>query len=135
APVGADGAVVTLEDTAYGFKTLDFGFSDPTDTPPNSLSAVIITSLPTSGTLALTGTPITAGQLPKSISVGSIAQLTFTPALDKNDGNQARPTFTFKVQDNGGTFNNGVDTSFSNNTVSVSVTAVNDGPVAANKTV
>ena len=40
APAGTDKTVTTLEDTAYTFAAADFGFSDPNDSPANSLSAV-----------------------------------------------------------------------------------------------
>src|SRR5207249_345156 len=55
APQGAGKTVTTREDTPYIFGATDFGFSDPNDTPPNTLRAVRITSLPTAGTLAVTG--------------------------------------------------------------------------------
>ena len=40
-------------------------------------------------------------------------------------------TFTFQVQDNGGTANGGVDLDQTPNTITVNVTAVNDAPVVA----
>ena len=43
APAGTDNTVTTNEDTAYTFTAADFGFSDPNDTPANSLAAVKIT--------------------------------------------------------------------------------------------
>ena len=46
APAGTDKTVTTLEDTAYTFTAADFGFSDPNDSPANSLPAVKITTLP-----------------------------------------------------------------------------------------
>ena len=33
------------EDTAYTFAAVDFGFSDPNDSPANALAAVKITTL------------------------------------------------------------------------------------------
>ena len=44
-------AVTTPEDVAYVFQIADFPFSDPNDTPSNALSAVVISTLPASGTL------------------------------------------------------------------------------------
>ena len=35
APSGADNTVTMLEDTAYTFAAVDFGFSDPADSPAN----------------------------------------------------------------------------------------------------
>ena len=40
-------------DLGYVFTRNDFGFSDPNDSPPDSLMAVKITSLPQPGLLAL----------------------------------------------------------------------------------
>ena len=51
APSGADKTITMLEDTAYTFSAADFGFTDPNDSPANSLSAVKITTLPAVGTL------------------------------------------------------------------------------------
>jgi hypothetical protein len=45
-PSGTDNTVTTAEDTAYTFTAADFGFTDPNDTPPNTLLAVKITTLP-----------------------------------------------------------------------------------------
>src|SRR4029077_4191844 len=44
-------------------------------------------------------------------------------------------SFTFQVQDNGGTANGGVDLDQSANTFAFNVTAVNDAPAGADKTV
>ena len=116
APAGADNTInpalntVLLEDSTYSFSAADFGFSDPNDatppstaaTDPNSLQAVIITTLPTNGTLQLAGGGVNAGD---SIPAGQLSQLTFTPALNANGAGYA--SFTFQVQDNGGTANGG----------------------------
>ena len=62
APAGTNNTVTTLEDTAYTFSAADFGFSDPNDSPANSLLAVKITTLPAAGTLSDNGVAVTAGQ-------------------------------------------------------------------------
>jgi len=62
APAGTDKTITTLEDTGYTFAAADFGFTDPNDTPANTLQAVIITTLPATGTLTLAGVPVTVGQ-------------------------------------------------------------------------
>src|SRR5207253_448967 len=54
-------------------------------------------------------------------------KLKFTPAL--NDNGTGYTTFTFQVQDDGGTTNGGLDLDQSPNTITVNVTAVNDPPV------
>ena len=120
APAGSNASVTALEDVAYAFKAADFGFTDANDSPANTLANVIITSLPVSGDLKLGGVAVTLNQV---IPVASIANLTFTGAPNANGSNYA--SFGFKVQDNGGTANNGIDTS-TPNTLTINVTPVND---------
>ena len=74
---------------------------------------------------------VTAGQ---SITVANIAagNLKFTPAANANGAGYA--SFTFQVQDDGGTANGGVDLDHIPNTMTVNVTAVNDAPAGTNNT-
>jgi VCBS repeat-containing protein len=125
APAGTNNTVGTDEDTAYVFSAADFGFSDPNDSPGNTLSAVTITTLPAAGSLTLSGVAVTAGQ---SISVANInaGNLVFTPAANASGAGYA--SFTFQVQDNGGTANGGVDLDQSPNTLTINVSALNDAP-------
>ena len=101
-PTGADATVATTEDTAFSLTVADFGFSDPNDSPGDSLVAVTITSLPTNGTLLLNGVAVSAGH---SVAVADISAgaLVFQPATNANGAAYAR--FTFQVQDSGGTAN------------------------------
>ncbi|HAS82235.1 MAG TPA: hypothetical protein DCS43_06070, partial [Verrucomicrobia bacterium] len=62
APEGASNAVTLLENSTYTFAVADFGFTDPSDTPPNHLAAVKITTLPGAGTLSTGGSAATNGQ-------------------------------------------------------------------------
>ncbi|MDX1900888.1 MAG: VCBS domain-containing protein, partial [Gammaproteobacteria bacterium] len=117
---GTDKAVTINEDTTYTFTAGDFGFSDPNDSPANAFFEVKITTLPTNGTLSLSGNAVTAGQF---IAVADIPNLTFKPAANANGANYAN--FTFQVRDNGGT-TPGVDLDQSPNTFTFNVTAVND---------
>src|SRR5205814_4752478 len=132
APAGADKTVTTNEDTDYTFAASDFGFSDLSDSPANSLAAVKISSLPLAGTLRNNGIAVTAGQF---VSVADInaGKLKFSPAANQNGSGYA--SFTFQVQDDGGTANSGVDLDQSPNTITVNVTSVNDAPAGADKTV
>ena len=132
APAGTDNTVTTLEDTAYIFTAADFGFSDPNDSPANALAAVKITTLPGAGTLTNNGVAVTAGQF---VSVADITAglLVFTPAANANGTGYA--TFTFQVQDDGGTANGGVNLDQSANTMTINVTAVNDAPAGTDNTV
>ncbi len=125
APAGADKTVTTNEDVAYTFTTADFGFTDPNDTPVNTLAAVKITTLPAAGTLTNTGTAVTAGQFVSAADIAA-GQFRFAPVADASGTGYA--SFTFQVQDNGGTANGGANLDPSPNTVTVNVTAVNDAP-------
>ena len=104
APSGTNSTVTTLEDTTYVFAAGDFGFGD---TDGNAFAAVKITALPASGTLTNNGAAVTSGQ---SVSAADIAAglLRFTPVAGANGAGYA--SFTFQVQDDGGTANGGVDT-------------------------
>src|SRR5205823_2043656 len=106
APAGTNKTVTINEDNTYTFTTADFGFSDTHDTPANVFLAVKITTLPTAGTLRLNGTPITvAGTFVSAANISS-GLLTFVPVANANGSPYA--TFTFRVQDDGGTANSGV---------------------------
>ena len=78
------------------------------------------------------GVAVTAGQFVSLANINS-GLLKFTPAVNANGLNYA--SFTFQVQDSGGTVNGGVDLDQSPNTITVNVTAVNDAPSGADKTV
>ena len=125
APQGASNTVTVPEDSAYTFGLVDFGFSDPNDSPANALQAVEITTLPTAGTLTDNSVVVTAGQF---VSVADISanKLVFIPATNGTGNNYA--AFTFRVQDDGGTTNGGVDTDSTPRTMTIDVTATNDAP-------
>ena len=129
APDGTDKTLTLNEDSTYTFSTSDFGFSDPNDTPANSLNVVRITSLPAAGTLWIDDDPVSAGD---NISATDIAsgKLRFIPSANANGSNYA--SFTFQVRDNGGTANGGVRLDPTPNTITIHVTPVNDAPTAAN---
>lgn len=129
APSGADKTVTTAEDTPYVFTAADFGF---TDSDGNSLAAVKITSAPLADTLLLDGAAVAAGALVSRADIDA-GKLSFAPAPNANNGsNSAYASFAFQVQDDGGTANGGIDLDGSPNSLTISVTPVNDDPVAAN---
>src|SRR5262249_52844739 len=103
APNGTNNAVTTNEDTAYTLSITDFAFSDADG---NALQGVKITTIPGAGALTLNGVAVTAGQ---TITVADVTagNLKFTPAANANGAGYA--SFTFQVQDDGGTANGGVD--------------------------
>ncbi|MCP4307810.1 MAG: hypothetical protein GY788_23635, partial [bacterium] len=131
-PAGADNTVTGLEDTDYVFTAADFGFSDPNDAPADSLQGVRLTTLTGSGALLLGGGAVSAGQ---TITVTDInaGNLTFRPVADASGAGY--DSFTFQVQDDGGTANGGVDLDASPNTLIIDVTAVNDAPAGTDTTV
>jgi Ca2+-binding RTX toxin-like protein len=106
APQGADRAVTLSQGGAYTFSLSDFGFSDSHDAPSHAFKALVVTGLPAAGTLTLDGAAVTAGQ---AINAASLSKLVFTPAAGAPGEDHA--TFTFKVQDAGGTERGGQDTS------------------------
>ena len=79
--------------------------------------------MPIPGTLTNNGVAVAVGQF---ITLANITAglLKFTPVLNANGLNYA--SFTFQVQDNGGTAGGGVDLDPSADTITVNVTAVND---------
>ena len=131
APAGADKTVGTVEDGAYTFTAADFGFADPNDAPANQLLAVKVASLPAVGGLTNDGAAVAVGQ---AIPVADITggRFKFAPAANRHGTLYA--TFTFQVQDDGGT-TGGADTDPSPNTITVNVASVNDAPAGADKTV
>ena len=127
APTSADKTVDTPEDTDYTFLTADFAF---TDTDGGSLSSVKIVSLPATGkgTLTLSGTALTSGDLPQTVGADDLAAGNLKYAPPANDNGAALASFTFRVND-------GTDDSVATKTMTVNVTAVNDAPRSQNKTV
>ena len=125
APAGTNGSVTTAEDTSKVLGVADFGFTDPNDSPANALAAVKITTLPASGTLLLNGIAVTAGQFVAASEI-TAGHLVYNPAANVNGST----SFTFQVQDNGGTALGGVDLDQSANTLTINISAVNDAPEA-----
>ncbi|HQV11250.1 MAG TPA: cadherin-like domain-containing protein, partial [Nitrospira sp.] len=123
ASTGADGTVTINEDTSHTLTTADFGFSDVD--AGDSLSAVRIESLPSAGSLTLSGVAVTAGQVITAADLNA-GQLVFTPAADASGVGYASLTFT--VRDSGNLYAAGP------NTLTVDVTPVNDTPVVSANT-
>ena len=92
-PTTANHTVTTVENSTYTFVSTDFPFTDP-DADGETLQSVTVTTLPGAGSLKLSGTAVTAGQV---IPVGQIGNLTFTPAAGATGNPYA--TFQFTVSD------------------------------------
>ncbi|MDB3946984.1 Ig-like domain-containing protein [Candidatus Pelagibacter sp.] len=107
-PTSANATVYVNErntDSSYGertpsanfiktFASSDFAFTDA-DTSDSSLSAVKIVTLPSSGTLTLSGSAVSADQ---EIATASISGLVYTPTANS----ESNDSFTFKVSDGTG---------------------------------
>ena len=125
APSGTNNTITTLEDTAYTFTVADFGFSD---VEGHNLDRIFFSTVPSQGTLLWNGNIVNANDF---VVAGDIASglLTYVPALDSNG--TGLTSFTFQVQDDGGTANGGVNLDPSANTMTINVTPVNDAPTTA----
>ena len=124
-PTTADNTVIATEDTAFVFVVEDFKFADADVLETDQLQSITVTTLSSTGTLALNGSTVTVGQ---SISSKDIAAgvLTFTPLANANGAGY--DSFQFTVND-------GVADSLASATMTIDVTAVNDLPTATDNTV
>jgi hypothetical protein len=126
APTGTSATLTGTEDTPRTLTTADFGYGDALEEEPHALLAVKVATLPTAGSsLKLNGTTVTTGQYVSAADIAS-GLLVFHPAADANGTPQS--SFTFQVQDNGGTVNGGVDLDATPNTLTFNIAAVNDTP-------
>jgi hypothetical protein len=125
APAGANKTVSMLEDRPHTFTAADFGFSDADG---NAFQAVRMTTLPISGVLTVNGIAVNAGDYVSKNDI-DLGRLVYTPAADANGS----VSFTFQVQDNGGTANGGTDLDPSANTMTLDVIPVNDPPAGIDK--
>ena len=123
APAGTDNAVTTVQDTPKTFAASEFGFTDPADSPANAFSRVRIAVAPAAGALRLLhasegSTLLTAGAFVTKAEIDA-GRLLFVPAA----GGSGIPyaTFTFQVEDDGGTALDGVNLDPSANTMTVHV--------------
>ena len=108
APVTGPTSITLLENTSYTFQTSDFPYSDPNNTTPTALKAVIFETLPGAGTITDNGLAVTAGE---AVAASDIAQgkVVYTPAANGSGASYA--SFSFAVENSGGTANGGQDTS------------------------
>ncbi len=115
--VSSELVVNVNEDEKHTFTAAEFKFQHESQ----SLAAVIITSLPASGTLALNGTAVKSGD---EIAVSNFAKFTYTPA--ENEYASPYTTFRYKVVGDGA-----VDNTSLEYTATVNVIPVNDKPAAS----
>ena len=125
-PSGTNKTITTNEDTTYTFTEADFGFSD---IDQDTFARVLLTTVPTAGTLMLNATALNAGTFVDVTEIRS-GKLTFIPAGNASGTNYTQ--FTFQVEDNGGTALGGVNLDSTPNTLTVNVTPINDTPTLVN---
>ena len=115
APSGANNAVLLQQDSVYVFSVADFGFSD---SDGNAFAGVVIAAVPPGGVITDNGAPVSAGQ---TVSAADIAAglVRYTPTFGASGSPYA--SFTFRVQDGGGTANGGADTDAVARTMTISV--------------
>jgi hypothetical protein len=127
-PTDTNQTIAVLPTGSHIFTTTDFGFPNAGFLDPNgnNLQAVEISSLPTAGSLTDNGIAVAAGQF---VSLADITggHLVFTPGPGASAGPYT--TFTFQVQDDGGTANGGVNLEQTPSTMTVDVSSV---PIIAN---
>ncbi|MCB1914612.1 MAG: DUF4347 domain-containing protein, partial [Rhodocyclaceae bacterium] len=119
APSGSANTISAIEDTAYTLAVADFGFGD---VDGDNLLRVWIDTLPAQGQLLWNGASFAAGNW---IDAGDIdlGLLTYEPPAGTSGASLA--SFTFRVQDDGGTANGGQDTEAVANTMTIDVAAAN----------
>ncbi len=128
-PSGTDNIVTTLEDTAYAFTLANFGFSDVSDN--DTFNGVKISTLPTTGSLKNNGVTVNVGDV-ISVSDINLGLLLYTPPTES--AGASFTSFTFQVQDSGGTANGGVNLDPGANIMTIDVTSVNDSPTLTTNT-
>src|SRR5262249_9649158 len=135
APQGTSKSFSIPEDptAAYKFSVADFGFFDPSDSPPfnaqgdNFKSVTLI--VPSTGVLSLAGAQQTAGATitVTAAQLNATPGLTFTGGSDLNGNNLS--TISFQVTDDGSTANaNDKNTDPNPKVLTISVLSVNDPP-------
>lgn len=125
APYGTTDTLDLNEDQPHTFTVADFGFSDGDDSPANNLASVMFTSVPAEGALTLNGVAVNAND---EVSAADIlaGNLVYTPAAEQFGAGYS--SLAFKVRDDGGTANGGVNLSVADSTLTFDVATVADTP-------
>ncbi len=129
APTGQSNSVQLDEDARYIFSETDFGFSDIADN--GVLTEIVISRTVGRGTLLNGSDPVLDGDTVSATQLSG-GDLVFVPAADDSDSGYT--DFTFKVRDDGGTLNGGVDLDAADRTLSIDVMALNDAPAGTDNT-
>ncbi|MGI4937387.1 MAG: beta strand repeat-containing protein [Janthinobacterium lividum] len=107
APSGADHTVTLKDNAVYVFAAADFGFTDSSDSPSNHFASVLITSLPSTGSLTSNGLAVRAGSIILVTDIEA-AGLVYSPGPQA--GARMLSGFGFQVRDDGGLLDGGMDT-------------------------
>jgi hypothetical protein len=125
-PQSADETVGIYSNQLYAFSTNDFAFTDYGNYPYNNFKAVQIVTLPAAGELRLGNQDVVAGQF---IALADLSAGNLVYASATNEFGAPYTSFTFKVQDDGGTASGQGDLAQTANTVTINVAPVNQPPV------
>ena len=120
-PTGTNATLTMLEDASLTVSAANFGFSD---VDGDALAKVMITTLPTVGTLNYNAVAVTLNQEITKADIDA-GKLQCTPLANANGTGYA--TIGFKVND-------GTEYSTAANTLTINVTPVNDPPTGTNAT-
>ncbi len=128
APSALDKIITLVEDSDHTLFATDFGFTDPLDN--NTFIEVTVVSSPENGLLTVAGLPVQAGD---SIGIEDLnnGALKFSPAAHENG--TAYAALEFRVRDNGGVSNGGIDQSIDPNSLTFNVISINDAPSSQDK--
>jgi hypothetical protein len=123
-PTSASKTVTLNEDQTFDFSDVDFSFKDGDG---DGFEAVIITSLPSNGTLNYNGTPVNAGNVSGATEFTNRSLFSFVP--DADDSGNPYANFIFQVKDD----SNHPLTEFAAlvDTIYFKIYPINDAPVAS----
>ncbi|WP_422472935.1 VCBS domain-containing protein [Endozoicomonas sp. ALB032] len=119
APVATDSSTTIDEDSLYRFTLNDFPYTDQDD--GDTLKAIVIETIPASGSLELNGSLVSEGDAISQADI-SAGLLTFLPVANQSADNYTR--FNFRVND--GALSSDIQT------FTITVNPVDDAPVAGN---
>ncbi|WP_448218733.1 VCBS domain-containing protein [Endozoicomonas sp. 2B-B] len=119
APVATDSSTTIDEDSLYRFTLNDFPYTDQDD--GDTLKAIVIETIPASGSLELNGSLVSVGDAISQADI-SAGLLTFLPVANQSADNYTH--FNFRVND--GALSSDIQT------FTITVNPVDDAPVAGN---
>ena len=129
APSGSDATLSTDESTPIDITLADLTFTDQAD--QDNIKSIIIESLPLSGTLLIDQTPVAQNDIINASDIAN-GMLTFVPAPVEV---ASTAVFSFRVIDDGGTDNNGIDTAATANNVTINIVTDNNPPTGRDNTI